>query len=182
MNHFFITTLLFLVLLLNSCEFFGQADARLSVNEGPVYRTWDEYLESLDSDDVGKYKTIAVTKVEDDSGYSIGISERFYVELEKTRFVVEQKGKGLQSQSNRGLIKEMLFFVTQPNSEMTTQTINSANAPTQDFSGIVFATELSDAKSVDSVLAANRCGTLEINYLEGTFFPIKLDTCNSPSQ
>lgn len=177
MKRFFAIFLLLVTLIISSCDFVSQKNPVIPVIEGPVYRTWDEFLASLASDDIGKYQVIASSRVEDDSGFSVEVSERFYVELEKTRFVVEQKGLRMASQSHSGTIKNMRFLLAQSGAELMTQNISLTNLPEPAFSGAVLVTDLLQAKSADDVLTAHRCAVLDITYTDEAFYPMKLDTC-----
>jgi hypothetical protein len=70
---------------------------------------WNEYVASLPRDDVGAYRVVVYRKTVDEDGSSLSLEERYYVELQQTRFVAEQQGRYQLLQS--GDVSSMSFDV-----------------------------------------------------------------------
>lgn len=170
------TGLLLLTLVFMACnQSTGEAVNSSEAVIETHHATWDEYMNSLAADEIGRYKIIASNGVEDSDGFRLQIEERFYVELEKSRFVVEQSDLILKAQYSP--IESLQFSVRQGQEvisffELDTE-LSSQSLTTQ-----LYATDL---HNVENIMSSHQCGFVEVMFVNESLFPIQLSTCNRPS-
>jgi hypothetical protein len=141
-------------------------------------------------DEIGEYTIVSERGSRDDKGFDLRIEERVYENLSKTRFVVTQSNLGLQAQSIG--IKSMNVFVYQGDTQISTNNINTASllntAGTEispASSEVIFASEPYEVK-LDETFYAEQvtdrpCGVVKLDYVDETYYPIVLDTCDRPT-
>lgn len=162
-----------LCLLVASLAACRQAEQKQSE---PNY-TWDEYIATLETDDVGSYRVVSANAIESDSGFTLGVEARFYPELKKTRFVVTQDDLALQAQAIG--IEDMRFLVHQGDKVLVTQDFNSSPLATQNLSENLFVTDLYDLRPLRNDSSSEVCAVLELTYEDELYFPINLSACNN---
>lgn len=139
------------------------------------YRTWDEYLASLETDDLGKYKVVSANGIEGEGGFVLNVEQRYYVELEKARFVVEQKNLGLQTQATE--IQSMNFSVTDGQDPLVAQALAPSTLSSQGLSDVLLSTDLYPVEESKRELPESMCAALDISFADKALYPINLNTC-----
>jgi hypothetical protein len=142
-------------------------------------------------DDIGEYKVVSEQGNYGDDGFVLRIEERFYEGLSTSRFIVTQSNIGLQAQSIG--IKNMSVFVYQDKAQLSSNSINvssflkTANNEVSSLGsdGVMFASEQYEIESADFLYEETPnqrpCGVVKLDYVDETFYPIVLDTCERPS-
>lgn len=166
--------LILLVVLVAACD----NTVRSTEAEGVVvneYRTWDEFIASLDSDNFGKYKVANSNSIENDDGsFFLRAEQRYYVESETTRFVVAQQNFASEFSANE--IKDMNVSLDDDGEIIVSQSISSGIS-TEALSGLLFASEAYPSNSTVSVAKNGMCAKVEITFNDPSLYPVSLDTC-----
>ncbi len=173
-----LASLLLFGLLLSACNQVAP-DAKSPAPVENRYRTWNDYLASLNEDSVGKYKVVAANAIEGENGLSLSVEERYYVELEKTRIVAEQDGLGLLSQSAD--ISDLRFSLVQADQKIQEQAFNiqSLNDSDRVVPKMLFASQLYNAdRATRDLTQPIVCGNLKLTFVDKDHYPIVLNTCN----
>ena len=173
-----VTSLLMLMILAACGKTSNVVDNKTSSELRP---TWDQYLASLNSDELGPYKILAGEWIEAENGFFLGVEARKYVLDDTVRFVTVHRELEKRAEPAQGMA---LKLVVEDNGGRQLH-IDSMYVPgdisalaLDSIGGLFAPVSATNETQVDGG-RPKQCATLVVDYSSDSYFDRELSTCRA---